>query len=81
MLADQSIKTNPYAYALGAVGIGFIIGRAFSGKGRGDLDVLMSTVNKINLGTITGLLGLKSDTDSTARKQPNYNSDQARKIG
>lgn len=81
MLADQSIKTNPYAYALGAVGIGFILGRAFSGKGRGDLDALVSTVNKINLGTITGLLGLKSDTDSVAKKEPNYNSEQARKIG
>ena len=83
MLADQSIKTNPYAYALGAVGIGFILGRAFSGKGRGDLDALMTTVNKINLGTITGLLGLKSDTDTdkATRTQPNYNSDQARKIG
>lgn len=81
MLADQSIKTNPYAYALGAVGIGFIIGRAFSGKGRSDLDALVSTVNKINLGTLTGLLGMKSDTDSAPKKQAIYNSDQARKIG
>lgn len=77
--ADQSIKSNPYAYALGAVGIGFILGRAFSGKGKGDLDTLVSTVNKLNLKTLTGLFGAKSASEAT--EQPDYNEDQARKIG
>jgi len=79
MMVDDSVKANPYAYALGAVGLGFILGRAFSGKGKGDLDMLVSTVNKLNLSTLTTMLGMKGEAETG--EQPNYNSDQARKIG
>jgi ElaB/YqjD/DUF883 family membrane-anchored ribosome-binding protein len=79
MLTDEKIKTNPYAYALGAVGIGFILGRAFSGKGKADLDVLVSTVNKMNFSTLAGMFGVKASTDAQA--EGTYNEDQARKIG
>lgn len=81
MLADQSIKTNPYAYALGAVGIGFILGRAFSGKGKADLDVLVSTVNKINFATIAGIFGAKAGNETSDKADASYNEEQARKIG
>lgn len=80
MLADQSIKTNPYAYALGAVGIGFILGRAFSGKGKADLDVLVSTVNKINFSTLAGMFGVKA-SETADKADASYNEEQARKIG
>ncbi len=80
MMVDESIKANPYPYAIGAIGLGFILARAFSGKAKGDLDVLVSTVNKLNFATIAGMLGIKTDA-SVSTEQPNYNSDQARKIG
>ncbi|MBC7658494.1 MAG: hypothetical protein H7249_02170 [Chitinophagaceae bacterium] len=81
MMVDDSIKANPYAYALGAVGIGFILGRAFSGKGKSDIDALVSTVNKINFGTLAGMFGAKVGSEGQSESSEGYNKDQARKIG
>jgi ElaB/YqjD/DUF883 family membrane-anchored ribosome-binding protein len=88
MIVDDKVKASPYAYALGAAGIGFILGRALSGKGKQDLDFLMSTVNKMNLSSLASMVGMKvedvaaktSDEASTTAKV-GYNEKQARKIG
>lgn len=31
-VVDQKVRANPYAFALGAVGVGFILGRVFMGR-------------------------------------------------
>lgn len=88
MIVDDKVKASPYAYALGAAGIGFILGRALSGKGKQDLDFLMSTVNKLNLSSLAGMVGMKvedaaSDATNEAetKAKVGYNEKQARKIG
>ncbi len=88
MLVDDKIKANPYVYALGAAGIGFIVGRALSGKGKKDLDYLMTTVNQIHFSSFARLLGVKvseeimSETKSKEEmKKEGYSENQARRIG
>lgn len=88
MMVDDKVKASPYAYALGAAGIGFILGRALSGKGKQDLDFLMSTVNKLNLTTLAGMVGMKVEDnasagadEATTKAKTGYNEKQARKIG
>ncbi len=85
MMVNDNVKANPYAYALGAFGVGLIVGRALSGKGKSDLDFLVSTVNKLNLSSLAGALGLSlggaEESQASSQGTGTYNKSQARKIG
>ncbi len=76
MMANDHIKNNTYAYAVGAVGLGFILGRAFSGKGKSDLDAVFGLVNKINFTKVAELFGYKADEVESPGSE-----EQRRKIG
>jgi ElaB/YqjD/DUF883 family membrane-anchored ribosome-binding protein len=84
MMVNDNVKANPYAYAVGAFGVGFLVGRALSGKGKSDLDFLVSAVNKINISSLAGALGLHIGEDepkASSQGTGSYNKRQARKIG
>lgn len=94
MIADDKVKANPYSYAFGAAGIGFIVGRILSGKGKQDLDYLRSTRNRMNVGSMEETLNRKMKPNEAKSSDSNevqagekkkgkliYNENPACKIG
>lgn len=94
MMMDDKVKANPYVWALGAAGVGFILARAMSGKGKEDFGVMKSAVGKIDISALAGMIGLNlgekasesasresSSKSSKSKAKAGYNEKQARKIG
>lgn len=94
MYVDDKVKASPYAWALGAAGLGFVLGRVFSGKGKQDLAFVKTTLGKvgsnIDMASIASLVGVSlsgkdeevsSSSPNMSSKNAGYNEKQARKIG